>query len=226
MRQAPPIVVIGFNRCATTSLHRMFELSGLASAHWQHPDGRNLARTIINNIALGLNPLARMDDIAAFSDLSYIGGYEAIEAARFFRDIHAAHPKAYFIFNHRPREDWIASRLAHSDGQFLSRYARATGLNERATLRQWHRYYKRHTKEVTTYFRGNPRFLSFDITQDDPGCVAELVAPHYAVETHHWAVRNRGPAHDTPAAPPLPPQSTPLERADNPRAPHADHIEG
>lgn len=195
----PPILVIGFNRAGTTSLHRLFKRSGIRSAHWTHPDGRNLAITMVNNIALGLRPLARMEDVSAFSDMSHVGANIAIEGARFFRALHAAYPQAYFILNTRPLEDWIASRLAHSGGRFLERYAAATAMKPERVLSHWRAYHQRHQDEVMEHFAANPRFLRFDITRDDPALIRDLVAPDYEIDTAHWGVSNQGSGAEPPS---------------------------
>lgn len=218
---SPPIILVGFNRSGTTSLHRLFKLSGIPSAHWTLPDGRNIAVSMLNNIALGRRPFAGMAPTRAFCDINYLDEHLSIEGGRFFRALHAAYPAGYFILNTRPVEDWIASREAHSEGRYLTRYAHATGLTEGEVREHWRRYHRTHTDEVLAHFEGNPRFLYFDITRDDPARIARLVEADYSIDPAHWGVCNRGPSPRTspatpgrPAPTPAPASATPSTRSD------------
>ena len=80
----PKIFVIGFNKCGTTSLHKMFKRAGLTSAHYRHhgADGLGviIGAQIDHNAAAGLPLLDGIDSADAYSDMdmcdkrSYLSG--------------------------------------------------------------------------------------------------------------------------------------------------------
>jgi len=189
----PRILVIGLNRCGTHSLHKLFLGSNIASLHWRRQDDkRNIARAMINNMALGRAPLAGFEPMRAFSDLNFLGGQIVIEGARFFRELHAAYPDAYFILNTRPVDDWISSRLAHSKGEFARGMAKINAMSIDEVLDHWRTLFARHDAEVSAYFGDNPNFLRFDITRDDPQAIADLLARDFAVDPSHWGQHGLG----------------------------------
>lgn len=196
----PKILVIGLNRCGTHSLHKLFLGSNIPSLHWKrHDDNRNLARAMVNNMALGLPPLAGFDGVRAFSDLNFLGGQIVIEGARFFRELHAAYPDAYFILNTRPVDDWITSRLAHSKGDFARTMAKIGGMSLDEVVAHWRALFLRHDAEVTAYFGDNPSFLRFDITRDDPQSIADLLAPDFTADPSLWGQHGLGHGPDVAA---------------------------
>ncbi len=189
----PKILVIGLNRCGTHSLHKLFLGSDIPSLHWRRQDdNRNIARAMITNMALGRAPLDGFGPMRAFSDLNFLGRQIAIEGARFFRELHTAYPDAYFILNTRPVEDWITSRLGHSKGDFARGMARLGDLSIDDVVAHWRALFLRHDAEVRAYFEGNPRFLRFDITTDDPQSIADLLAADFAVDPTQWGQHGHG----------------------------------
>ncbi|WP_298495842.1 sulfotransferase [uncultured Maritimibacter sp.] len=193
----PKIFVIGMNRTGTTSLHRLFELSGVPSLHWRDQGGLHLMHAFMTNIALGLRPFDGFRGFRAFTDLSFLNGNQVIEGARFFRYLHRAYPDAYFLLNTRPMADWIASRLAHGGGHFIDNTRAASGYSQAHVCGLWERMRDTHEAEVETHFAGNPRFLRFDIATDDPQAIADWLAPDFDIDTAHWQVRNRRPEATT-----------------------------
>ncbi|WP_298907866.1 sulfotransferase [uncultured Aliiroseovarius sp.] len=196
----PKIFVIGLNRCATTSLHTLFEKSFIPSLHWRDANGQNLMKAFMVNIALGLKPFHGFDGFVAFSDLSFIGSDLVLEGARFFRDLHRHYPDAYFILNTRPVDTWIASRSHHANGTFLSKSMQASGHSHDEVQGLWREMALAHEAEVKDYFKDNPRFLHFDIVNDDAQKIADLVQEDYAIDVTKWKLSNQGPGPRPAAA--------------------------
>lgn len=188
----PKIILIGLNRCATTSLHKLFQNSGIASVHWLDDQGDNLAQKMVTNIAMGRKPLDGFGSVRAFTDIAFVNARFMLDGTRFFRDLHAAYPDAYFLLNTRDREDWILSRALHSNGGYLERCCKANGMGADEVKQGWRRMYDVHHAEVQAHFDGNPRFLCFDIDRDDPQAIAEWLSPDFDVNIAHWGHHNRG----------------------------------
>jgi len=188
----PKIILIGLNRCGTTSLHRLFEGSGIPSLHWRDRNDRNLAQTMMANIALGMAPLAGFGDTRAFSDLSFVSRDVVIEGARFFPMLHRAYPDAYFILNTRPKDNWLASRKRHAGGSYMARYMAATKVPAEACEAEWSTQFDTHHADARAYFRGNPNFIEFDIERDAPQCLADLLTPDFTISPELWGQHNAG----------------------------------
>ncbi|WP_299080734.1 sulfotransferase [uncultured Ruegeria sp.] len=188
----PKIILIGLNRCATTSFHKLFQNSGIQSLHWVDGDGSNIAHRMVTNIAMGRKPLDGFGQARAFTDIAFVNVRFMLDGARFFRDLHRAYPDAYFILNTRNRDDWVSSRALHSGGAYLEKCCNANGLTAEEVKQGWAHMYDVHHAEVEVHFDGNPRFLRFDIDTDEPQIIADLLAPDFDVNTVHWGHYNRG----------------------------------
>ncbi len=191
--QSPKVIQIGFNRCGTLSFHNLMAGSGYAALHWQDAEGRTLAEAMVSNLSTGQVPFAGYEEVQVFSDIAHLSGRVAIEGARFFRDLHAAYPEAYFLFNTRDRGDWLASRAAHSGGNYLKRFCKLTGRDRDGVLALWREYFDNHSEAVRTYFAAQPdaRFLHFDLDTDTPEKIAGWLASDFAVDVAHWGHHNR-----------------------------------
>jgi hypothetical protein len=180
----PRIFQIGFNRCGTISLHRFFQECGIASVHWE---GGRLARNMMARINAGQDPVADYPEVVAFTDMIYNSlGDALLEPYKRFDYLDAWHPTALFILNTRPLEHWLKSRQAQSKSMLpppfnrrVHRYAAYLGLGEAQVLDYWRAEWLVHHAQVRAYFRGNPRFLDFDIEADDPADLSEFVGAAY-----------------------------------------------
>ncbi len=160
--------------------------------HWEDDQGQNLAHLMMTNIAMGRKPLSGFGAVRAFTDIAFVNSRVMLDGARLFRDLHAAYPDAYFLLNTRNRDDWIASRASHSKGGYLARCCKANGQTVDEVKQGWVHMYDVHHIEVEAYFDGNPRFLRFDIDQDDPQRVVDWLSPDFDVNIAHWGHYNRG----------------------------------
>ncbi|KQB96096.1 hypothetical protein AL073_12655 [Loktanella sp. 1ANDIMAR09] len=133
-----------------------------------------------------------MSHYQAFSDLITLTEKEVIEANSYFREMHSAHPDAFFILNDRPLESWVKSRLNHEggpSGSFVGRYAAAFGIEREAVPALWRNQYIEHKNAVLEYFHGHDRFLHFDIVKDGPEELKSFFGSAVPVRTSRWVKR-------------------------------------
>ncbi|MFC3613038.1 sulfotransferase [Lutimaribacter marinistellae] len=187
----PKIILIGLNRCGTTTFFKLFQNSGIPAAHWEDEFGNNLAQRMVTNIAMGRKPLAGFGGLRAFTDIAFVNARFMLDGARFFRELHTAYPDAYFVLNTRDKKGWLRSREQHANGTYLDRCCKANGMTVDEVRKGWSDMYDVHHAEVTAYFDGNPRFMRFDIERDEPQAVAAWLAPDFDVNIAHWGHYNR-----------------------------------
>lgn len=187
----PKIILIGLNRCATTTFYKLFQNSGIPAVHWQDGKGRNIALRMMTNIAMGRKPLDGFGEVRAFTDMAFVSHRMMLDCARLFRELHQAYPDAYFLLNTRDKDDWLASRAQHADGSYLERCCKANGQDEDEVKSGWAQMYDVHHAEVMGYFAGNTQFMYFDIDRDDPRAVVNWLAPDFDVNLAHWGHYNQ-----------------------------------
>ena len=117
-KESDPIFQIGFNRCGTVSFNRFLRNSRILSQHWLQGA---LATHIAARINAGQDPIMDFPRAIGFTDMIALGPKLPIEPYKRFDYLHRWYPNALFILNTRDRENWIASRAAHSfHGQGLT----------------------------------------------------------------------------------------------------------
>lgn len=165
------VFFIGFNKCGTTSFHRLFQKSGLKSAHWEIPNKRFLAPFMLANWQFGRPVMFGLDEFSVFSDMNYISSTCYIESNFLFDVIHRENPEGIFVLNTRSLERWISSRERHvhpTDGSLLMRAQKVMGLDKDGVKDVWRKNWKDHHDRVRRYF-GNHKdsFREFNIESDD-----------------------------------------------------------
>lgn len=100
----PKFFQIGFNKCGTTFIARLFDMNGIPAAHWL--EGA-LAEDIAFARLTGTRPLARWAQTVAFTDMESVRflNMPIIEAFRDFAFLDAHYPGAVFLLNTRRIED-------------------------------------------------------------------------------------------------------------------------
>ena len=94
------------------------------------------------------------------------------------------------MFNDRPVEKWVRSRLSHDGGprgSFVTRYAKAMAIMETEAPDHWRRDYARHKAAVLEYFAGSQRFMLFDIESGRPEDLMQFLAPGYRLNAGLWS---------------------------------------
>jgi hypothetical protein len=184
------IFFIGFNKCATTSLHYLMKSAGIRSLHWVDKRKENLALQV--DCALRDGTFKNFaSKFTAISDMFYFDAARIVEANEFFREFHEAFPQSYFILNDRDVDKWIASRCRHRKGELLQRFKSYYNTNESEIISIWRSKHAGHIAAATEYFAGNPRFLHFRIDSDPITNLTDLLAPHFEVNPCNWKIRNK-----------------------------------
>ncbi len=175
----PYVFVIGFNKTATTTIHHFFERNGFPSVHW---DDGNLTKTMLDNCLNDRRILTGYDQrYRVFSDMIVQTLRIRFEANSLFRVLDADYPGAYFIYNTRKLEDWLASRWKKPCGRYqctnVELEMRVLNTKDpQRVLEQWKKERTDFEREVREYFTGRDRFLEIDIADpESPGKIAALL---------------------------------------------------
>jgi hypothetical protein len=191
----PKLFFIGFNKTGTKTLHNFFRDNGYLSVHSSSYMAQRLGlppitKLIQQNRDRGLPLLTGLDHYDVYSDMISLTESELIEANGLFREFDAQNPGAYFVFNDRPVENWILSRLSHEGGprgSFVGRYAKAMKISVDEAPERWRTHYARHKAEVLEHFAGNPRFMVFNIESDDPPELAHFLSGDFSLDPRRWS---------------------------------------
>ncbi|SDJ99406.1 glycosyl transferase family 90 [Aliiruegeria lutimaris] len=175
---APVVFQIGFNRCGTKFITELFQANGYEARHWGQG---GLAEDIFYAKATGQVPLTDWPKARLFSDLESVHRYDRpmLEAFKEFRFLEEQFPEAVFLLNERDPEAWAASRASHHDGQYIRFHAHHLGLPINEVPQFWLRDWERHISDVLTHFEGNERLIRYNIDSDQPGDLAERLAPWF-----------------------------------------------
>lgn len=181
---------IGFNRCGTRSIARLFRDSGYRAAHWGK--GR-LARDLAAALDAGRRPFADRPDRVLFSDLEAVD-YDAgrvLEPFRRFAEIDALCPEARFLLNTRDRTDWLYSRLRHRGGRYVRAHAAHLGLRDpRDVLDHWVAAWDAHHAQVERHFANRPgKLVRFAIDRDPVAALCDALAPDLRLDPAAWSCR-------------------------------------
>ena len=187
----PRVVQIGFHKCGTRSLERLFRGAGhrVVKFKVRRPlrRSRNAALLIRENLRAGRKAFAGLEDFTFYADLIYQSDDDAFEPIRHFREIMRDYPDTILLLNVRQREDWIKSRLKHSHGEFLRRVMRQRGTDSVDEIAAaWRQEWDTHLAEVRAFMADRPQQLvQFDLDNDP---VQALIArfPAYHLRAEDW----------------------------------------
>ena len=187
----PRVVQIGFHKCGTRSLERLFRGAGhrVVKFKVRRPfrRSRNAALLIRENLRAGRKAFAGLEDFTFYADLIYQSDDDAFEPIRHFREIMRDYPDTILLLNVRRREDWIKSRLKHSHGEFLRRVMRQRGTDSvEAIAAAWRQEWDTHLAEVRAFMADRPRQLvEFDLDNDSVQALIERF-PAYHLRAEDW----------------------------------------
>lgn len=199
----PIVVQIGFNKCATLSLTRMFNRSGVRSLHcnWSRGLNRQAGKAkkaryqarIHDNLAAGRPAFEGFDKFSGFFDLELIRMKRHCENFKHFAAISETYPNAKFILNTRDKAKWLRSRARHSNGLYLEKYMSLYKESEEQVFARWAADFDSHHAAVRQYFADQPdRLVDFEISTDPIATIVDFVAPNFTLDPSHW-----GHAHKT-----------------------------
>ncbi len=175
----PKFFQIGFNKCGTTFIARLFDLNAIPAAHWL--EGA-LADDIAYAKLTGARPLARWaDSVTAFTDMESVRflNIPVIEGFRDFALLDRHYPGSVFMLNTRRVEDWIASRYLHRGGAYARSIAANLGVSLGDLGDIWARDWADHLSSVRAHFAGRAEFIDIDIDEATPEDYRRALSPWY-----------------------------------------------
>ena len=175
----PKFFQIGFNKCGTTFIARLFDLNRIPAAHWL--EGA-LADDIAYAKLTGARPLARWaDSVTAFTDMESVRylNMPIIEAFKDFRFLDKSWPGSVFLLNTRRVEDWVVSRYKHRGGSYARACAQIRGVAVADLADLWFADWQAHLADCRAYFAGRADFVDIDIDQATPGDYRDALAPWF-----------------------------------------------
>ena len=156
---------IGFNRCGTQSLHKMFMDNGYESIHW---DWGKAEDTMKENHKAGNPLLTGYETATLFSDIDFLTRHFVLFAEQY--------PESKFIYNYRDIEGWIKSRknLYQTNGWPIDEG-------------YWRSEWKYHYTMLKEYFVGDKtkRLLEFNIEKDQGESIAKFL-PELVITKKHY----------------------------------------
>ena len=165
---SPYIFVIGFNKSGTTSLFHFFKSNGIAAI--KHDKGR-LPTTILKNALKNRRLLKGYDKTyRVFLDLGFFLPSLHFEANQLFRMLDRNYPNALFIYNMRPMEAWLESRINHRawDGTLLDKSEAFYNTNDPQIIKAiWQAQRLRFEDDLRSYFGDSDRLLEINIESAD-----------------------------------------------------------
>lgn len=187
---------IGFNKCGTTFIARLFAMNGHPSVHWE--EGA-LAEDIAWSKLTGITPLQPWaDKTVAFTDMESVRylNMPVVQAFKEFRFLDESYPGSIFLLNTRRTEDWVVSRYRHRGGSYARAYAQIRGMAVADLADLWAAEWDAHLADCRAYFAGRAEFVDIDIDHAAPGDYRDALAPWF----------------DLPQCPPRPGASAALQR--------------
>lgn len=187
----PRVVQIGFHKCGTRSLERLFRGAGhrVVKFKVRRPFCRSriAALLIRENLRASRKAFAGLEDFTFYADLIYQSDDDAFEPIRHFREIMGDYPDTILLLNVRQREDWIKSRLKHSHGEFLRRVMRQRGTDSVEEIASaWREEWDAHLADVRAFMADRPlQLVEFDLDNDS---VQALIGqfPAYRLRDEDW----------------------------------------
>ena len=181
------IFQIGFNKCGTTSLFRLFQKNGIPSVHY---DSGNIADAIYDNYK-NKRPLIshKYRKKVFFSDMEHIYNTEKLLyiGRDYFKQLDKEYPNSKFILNIRNKDNWIKSRCNHDNGGYLEYISIVLDKSKEDVIKMWSEEWDSHHLEVISYFKNRPKdLLVFNIERDEPAKIQEFFKPYLELDMDHY----------------------------------------
>jgi hypothetical protein len=187
------IIVIGFNKTGTTSIHRLFQSSGFRSVHW---DEGKLTRKMLENVINSKPILQGYDDeFDVFSDLVFRNDSLWFEGNTLFKQIDQYYQNAFFIYNTRDMDAWLDSRCKHTEQvkeqTLLDLHKKLLCTDDINKIKNhWKSTRLNYEEELREYFNSKSNFLQIDIK--DKNFVNKLSAFIQGdLDPSHWGRFNK-----------------------------------
>ncbi|MCF2947751.1 hypothetical protein L0668_06515 [Paraglaciecola aquimarina] len=193
IRQKKLIVVIGFNKTGTTSIHRLFQSSGFKSVHW---DEGKLTKKMFENAMQAKPILQGYDDkFDVFSDLVFRTDSYWCEGNALYRQIEQQYPNALFIYNYREMDAWLESRCKHAEQleeqTILELHKKILDTSDIEVIKKhWKTTRLNYEEELKEYFGSKSNLLEIDIK--DVKFVEKLsIFIQANLNPEHWGLFNK-----------------------------------
>jgi len=164
-----PVLLVGFNKCATTSFQEFFRLNGyncLGHTYTdEHGSRTNGAKVIFENLQSGRHPFTKLEQFDAFSDLECVTGDQVIEIREHFKEIERSCSDLIFILNTRSKDDWLRSRREHFKGRYIAHYRRIWNTDNESIVARWSQQWDDHHRAVREEL---PAEKLFEFNADNP----------------------------------------------------------
>lgn len=165
------IFQIGFNRCGSTSLYKLFLENNVPSIHWGTSSKKPIAVLIENNYLKGRKLLEGIENFVFYSDMeSIFNNKYYCSYVSYFKLLDQNYPESKFILNTRNLNNWIKSRknfVSKLNGNYLKKHMEIFGKNEDEILEDWKNNWLKHHENVQEYFKNKNNLLVFDIEKDN-----------------------------------------------------------
>ena len=203
---------IGFNRCGTMSLEKLFIANGYRAAHWR---GGRLAAAIEVARRRGEPLLSRAGDYQVYTDMELRGitalrkkwfpkrifrqlvkelevadVWTPIYAYKYFAQLDEQYPDSKFLLNTRDMTRWLESRFRFKDDYRACIHGDEAHESATELAACWEADWHAHHAAVRRYFASRPDdLLVFNIEKDPIEALVEFVAPA-PLDPRHWQVHN------------------------------------
>jgi len=185
------VFFLGFNKTATTSIHRLFEFSDYVSYH-HLIGGKNLAKVMDGNLRNNKPILHNISGATAYSDLSYYKKNQTIEGNQWYSELYKEYPDSFFILQTRNIDDWLDSRTKHKKGHFIRRCMNSHDVETKDEMRElWRKEREDRENKIRIFFRGHPKFMVFDIDNDPIDRLIRHLKPEIKLNKDGWQVHNK-----------------------------------
>jgi hypothetical protein len=186
------IFQIGFHKCGTTTLFKLFQKNGIPSVHY---DSGFLADSIHNNHKKN-KPLLDFNyrKKVFFSDMENIYNKDCILyiPQKYFKDLDREYPNSKFILNIRDKDNWIKSRCKHDNGFYLKSISVILNKSESEVVEMWKSEWDTHNLNVINYFKDRPNdLLIFNIEKDRPQKIYKFFKPYITLNMRHYSHYNK-----------------------------------
>ncbi|MEH6787865.1 MAG: glycosyl transferase family 90 [Paracoccus sp. (in: a-proteobacteria)] len=173
---------IGFNKCGTTFIARLFAMNGIPTVHWEE---NGLAEDIAFSKLSGRAPLQPWAHVTALTDMESVRSINLpiVEAFREFAYLDRSFPGSVFLLNTRRVEDWIISRYRHRGGRYARACAQARGVGLPDLADLWQADWDAHLAAVRSHFAGRPELIQIDIDKAGPADYRDALAPYFDLPT-------------------------------------------
>jgi hypothetical protein len=204
----PRVVAVGFNKCGTRSLARLFARAGHPVVHhklrlsWPSRlrKPRRIGRLMRLNVDAGRPVFCGVEHYIFYGDLIDSSDQGRFDGNTLYRRILVDYPDTILLLNWRDREDWIRSRMRHGHGEFAARERRLRGLCSSEDLASaWRLEWDQHLAAVRAFMASRPQqLIEFRLDHDPIEALVQRLSA-YGLRPEHFSDIGRSRDRQLPA---------------------------